>query len=126
MFLAEKSPRRYVVLYQEFLYKIFIITETYPPEYYYHTSPDVTTVVSGTRSTLFYALQEVSPVCSGPCAFTKRPDDAEIVQFMCDTSSPDDMPWPFIKTLFIPFREFSLGDLPLCQEVLCRPGGGSR
>ena len=35
------------------------------------------------------------PVCSGQCAFTKRPADAAIGQSPCDTSSPSDTPQAF-------------------------------
>ena len=45
------------------------------------------------------------PVCSG-CAFTKHPSDAAIGQYLCDTSSPSDIPWPVIQESFSLMRPF--------------------
>ena len=124
MFLAEKSPRSYVGLYQKFLYKSFslLLTPPPPPNNYFHTSPDATTAASGPRITVFCDPQEDAHVCSGQCAFPKRPADAAIGQSPCDASTPSDTLQPFIRICFIIFRELSRVYLPLCQEV-CGPTG---
>ena len=74
MFLSEKSLISYVGLYLKFLHKIFIITAPSPPptpQHSSHTSPNGTTLESGTRSTVFRAHQEASTVRGCQCTFTK-------------------------------------------------------
>ena len=121
MFLAKKSPRSYVGLYQNFLYKIFSLLLTPPLEHSSHTSPDTTAVESGPRSKLFCAPQEAVQICSGHWAFPKCTADATIGRSPCDTSIPSDMLRSFIQVHFILFCDHSWGDLPFSQEVCSHP-----
>ena len=62
MFLAKKSLSNYVGLYQKFLYKSFIITDTYPPKNSSRTSPGTMAVASGQMGTFLCAPQEAVTV----------------------------------------------------------------
>ena len=111
MLLAKKSPRRYVGLYKDFLYKSFCLILTPLPKYYSHTSPDVMTATSRTSSIFFCDHQEYALVCRGQCALPKCAADTAIGQYPCDISSPSFTPRPFIRSCFILFRNHSRWDL---------------
>ena len=78
----------------------------------------------GSTITVLCDNQEAEPVCSGQYAFTKRSADTAIGGSPCVTSIPSDMPRAFIKSCFLLFRDHYRVDLPLCQDVRGRPGGG--
>ena len=70
MFFAKNSLRSYIGLYQKFLHKIFVITETSPPDHCSQTSPAVTKAASVPSITVLCDPQTNAPVRSGQCTFT--------------------------------------------------------
>ena len=126
MFLAKKSPRSYVVLYQKFLHKSFIITDPLPPKNNSsHTSLNGTKPVPGPRSTVFHAFKEAAPIHGCQCPFLKYSANVAIGQSLCDTSNPSDTPQPFIRSRFLFSYDRYWGELPFCQELCSRPVGGT-
>ena len=85
MFLAKKSPRIYVVFYQEFRYKSFIITETYYSKYILHTHPLIRRrLLMGQKSHCYMLYKKMRPYAV-VCAHSLNPLPMQQFDDLCVT-----------------------------------------